>query len=173
MRQVRAGAVLFVLWAFQVSVFAHLRPFGVSPDLLLVAALVGGLIAGSDFGARHGFVAGLLLDLVTAGPLGLAAGIYGFVAHGIGGFARTVDSDDPRVLPILIGVSAFLATSAYGLGLGVLGSEQFVNGRLLRVGFLVSVYSVVLAIPVRTLVGWALSDRRAGARGEATQGVVN
>ena len=65
MRRLKSAAALFVLWAFQVSLFAHLRPFGVAPDLLLVAALVGGLVAGPHFGARHGFIAGLLLDLVT------------------------------------------------------------------------------------------------------------
>lgn len=173
MRRVKSGAALFVLWAFQVSLFAHLRPFGVAPDLLLVAALVGGLVAGPHFGARHGFIAGLLLDLVTTGPLGLAAGIYGFFAHGIGEAARTVDSDDPRVLPILIGVSAFLATLVYGLGLGVLGSEQFVDFRLVRVAVLVAIYSVALAIPVRALLGWALLERHIGARGEAPQTVVN
>lgn len=173
MRRVKAGAALFVLWAFQVSVFAHLRPFGVAPDLLLVAALVGGLVAGPEFGARHGFIAGLLLDLVTTGPFGLGAGVYGLFAHGIGSVARTVDSEDPRVLPILIGLSAFLATIVYGLGLGVLGSEQFVDSRLLRVGLLVALYSVVLAIPVRALLGWALIDRHVGARGEAPASVVN
>lgn len=173
MKYVKVGLMLFALWAFQVSIFAHLRPFGIAPDLLLVAALVGGLVGGPDFGARHGFVAGLLLDLVTPGPLGLAAGIYGFAAYGIGSMSRTVDSDDPRVLPILIGGSAFLATAVSGLGLGVLGSEQFVNGRLWVVAALVGVYSVVLAIPVRALIAWAVVDDRDGARGEAPQSVVN
>lgn len=173
MTRVRIGLSLFVLWAFQVSLFAHLRPFGVSPDLLLVGALVGGLVAGPEFGARHGFLAGLLLDLVTPGPLGLAAAIYAFAAHAIGGTARAVDSDDPRVMPIIIGFFAFLAVAAYGLGLGVLGSEQFVEMRLLWVALLVAVYSVVLAIPVRGLIGWAIGLQRDGARTESAQGVLN
>ena len=173
MKRVRVAATLFVLWAIQVAVFAHLRPFGISPDILLVAALIGGIVGGPDFGAKHGFVAGLLLDLVMPGPLGLAAGVYGFVAHGIGSVSRTVDSDDPRVLPILIGFFAFVATVVYGLGLGVLGSEQFVNTRLLLVSAVVAVYSILLALPVRALMGWALADRQSGARAEPAQNVVN
>jgi len=167
------AAVLFALWAFQLSIFAHLRPFGVAPDLLLVAALVGGLVGGPDFGAKHGFAAGLLLDLVTPGPLGLAAGIYAFFAFALGSASKAVDSDDPRVLPVLIGGCAFLAMLVFGLGLGVLGSEQFVDRRLLWVGFMVAVYSVILAIPVRSMVSWAVVDPRDGARGEAPQSVVN
>ena len=173
MRRVKTGAVLFVLWAFQVAVFAHLRPFGVAPDLLLVAALVGGLVGGPEFGARHGFIAGLALDLVTPGPLGLAAGVYGIFADGIGGAARTVDSDDPRVLPVLMGAAAFLATLVFGLALGVLGSEEFVEFRLLQKAALVALYSVLLSIPVRGLIAWAVIDPRDGARGEAPQSVVN
>ena len=173
MRRVRNAAALFVLWAFQVSLFAHLRPFGIAPDILLVGALIGGLLGGPDFGAKHGFVAGLLLDLVMPGPFGLAAGVYGFMAHGIGSLSRTVDSDDPRVMPILIGFFAFVSVAVYGLGLGVLGSEQFVELRLLVVAGVVAGYSVLLAIPVRGLLGWALSDPRTGARADVAQNVVN
>ena len=173
MRRVRIAVALFVLWAIQVSLFAHLRPFGIGPDILLVGALIGGIVGGPDFGAKHGFVAGLLLDLVIPGPFGLAAGVYGFMAHGIGSISRTVDSDDPRVLQILIGFFAFVATAVYGLALGVLGSEQFVEVRLLIVAGVVALYSVLLALPVRSLLGWALADRYSGARAEPAQNVVN
>lgn len=165
-------AVLLVLWTFQVSLFAHLRPFGVGADLLLVGALVGGVAGGGKFGARNGFAAGLLLDLVVPGPFGLAAGVYGTFGYLTGGFSRTVDSDDPRVMPTLIGLSAFFATLSYGFGLGVLGSEQFVEWGLLWKSIAVATYSVPLALAVRALYGWALLDPTA-PRTEATRSMVN
>ena len=174
MSRLRVAVVLFVLWVVQVSLFAHLRPFGVSPDLLLVAAVVGGVVGDSVFGVRHGFLAGLLLDLIVPGPLGLAAGLYGLLGYTAGLFSRSVDSDDPRVLPILIGASAFLATVGYGLGLGILGSEQFVEWRLLWVALVVSGTSVLLALPVRTAYTWAQGGQAAqAARTEGAAGVVN
>ncbi len=174
MNRAKTAAVLFVLWVLQVSLFAHLRPFGVSPDLLLVGALVGGIVGGSEFGVRHGFFAGLLLDLVVPGPLGLGAGLYGLLGYTTGLFSRSVDSDDPRVLPILIGASAFVATLAYGLSLGILGSEQFVEWRLLWVALAVAFSSVLLALPVRAAYGWAQrSQPSSSARTEAPAGVVN
>lgn len=173
MRRAKAGAALFLLLALQVSIFAHLRPFGVAPDVLLVAALVGGIAGGGDFGARHGFAAGLLLDLVVPGPFGLSAGVYGVMGYGTGLFSRSFDSQDPRVVPILSGLTSFVAMIVYGFGLGVLGSEQFVEWRLIWVAFAVSVYSVALVFPVQILYRWVLKTDGASPRSEPARGVVN
>lgn len=173
MTRLKTIAVLFVIWALQVSLFAHLRPFGVAVDVMLVAALVGGVAGGGNYGARNGFAAGLLLDLVIPGPFGLAAGIYGTFGYLAGQFSRTVDSDDPRVMPTLIGLSAFLATLAYGFSLGVLGSEQFVEWGLAWKSFAVAVYSVPLALFVRALYAWALADPTSSPRNEPARSVVN
>ena len=174
MMRVKGAAALFLLLALQVSIFAHFRPFGVAPDVLLVAAVAGAMAGGPDYGARHGFAAGLLLDLVVPGPFGLAAGVYGTIGYATGFLARSVDSQDPRVIPILSGMMSFLATVVYGFGLGVLGSEQFVEWRLVWVAFAVSVYAVVLIFPVQYLYGWATRvDPAVAARTEAPRGVVN
>lgn len=173
MRRFKAGVALFVLLALQVSIFAQLRPFDVAPDVLLVAAIVGGIVGGGDFGARHGFAAGLLLDLVVPGPFGLAAGVYGTMGYATGLFARSVDSQDPRVVPILTALTAFVATVVYGFGLGVLGSEQFVEWRLLWVAFAVSMYSVLLVFPVNVLYRWVMVDDRTAARSDSARSVVN
>lgn len=173
MTRLKTAAALFLLWALQVSVFAHLRPFGVAPDILLVAALVGGIAGGGDYGARNGFAAGLLLDLVVPGPFGLAAGIFGTFGYMTGQFSRTIDSEDPRVMPALIGLSAFFATLGYGLGLGVLGSEQFVTWGLVGTAIAVAVYSIPLALLVRSLYGWVLADPNAAPRTEPARNMVN
>ncbi len=173
MRRLKAGVALFLLLSLQVSIFAHLRPFDVAPDVLLVAAIVGGLVGGGDFGARHGFVAGLLLDLVVPGPFGLAAGVYGTVGYATGLFSRSFDSQDPRVVPVLTGLASFVAMIVYGFGLGVLGSEQFVEWHLVWVAFAVSVYSVILVFPVQTLYGWVMADDGTAARTDSARSVVN
>ncbi|MFT7474194.1 MAG: rod shape-determining protein MreD [Verrucomicrobiales bacterium] len=173
MKRLKTFAVLVVLLALQVSIFAHLRPFGVSPDLLMVAALVGGIVGGGDYGARNGFAAGLLLDLVVPGPFGLAAGVYATFGYTTGIFAQSVDSEDPRVLPTLMGLAGFLATVVYGLALGVLGSEQFVEWRLVWVAIAVSFWAVVFTLPVRAAYGWAVTDARSAPRTDATRSVVN
>lgn len=172
-KRLKALAVLFLLLVLQVSLFAHLRPFGVAPDALLVAALIGGIVGGPRFGARNGFAAGLLLDLVIPGAFGLAAGVYATFGYGIGFVSRSIDSEDPRVLPFLIALTAFLATGAYGLGLGVLGSEQFVEWRLAGIASGVSVFAVLLAIPIRNAYRWVLRDPLAVARNEPARVVVN
>jgi len=172
MIRLKTLAIVFVLWILQVSLFAQLRPFGVAPDLLLVAALIGGIVGGGRFGARNGFFAGLLLDLVVPGPFGLAAGVYGAFGYLTGQFSRTVDSDDPRVMPTLIGLSAFFATLAYGFGLGVLGSEQFVEWGLLWKSIAVAIFAVPLSLLVRAMYGWALASPTA-PRTEPARSVVN
>ena len=171
-RRVRSLILIFLMLTLQVSLFAHIRPFGIAPDLLLTAALVGGTLGGADYGARNGFVAGLALDLVVPGAFGLAAGIYGAFGFGVGSVARNLDPDDPRVLPALVGLGAFLATGAYGLALGVLGSEQFVTQGLIGTALGVSVGSVLLAGLFRRGYSWVFRQADL-ARGERGQAVVH
>ena len=172
-RRFRTVVLLFVLIILQVSLFAHFRPFGIAPDALLVAALVGGMVGGPDYGARNGFAAGLLLDLVIPGAFGLAAGVYAMFGYGIGFIARAIDSDDPRALPVLVAMMSFLATGAYGLALGVLGSEQFVEWGLVWTALGVSVFSMLLAVPIRNGYRWVVGDRLEVARNEQARAVVN
>ena len=172
-KRLKTLALLVLLLCLQVSLFAHLRPFGVAPDALLVAAIVGGILGGPDYGVRNGFAAGLLLDLVVPGAFGLAAGVYGVFGYGVGFIARALDSEDPRVLPVLVAMTSFLATGTYGLALGVLGSEQFVEWGLVATAIGVSVFSVVLTVPVRNGYRWVLASRNSAARTEAGHAVVN
>ncbi len=172
-RRLKTLALLVLFLAVQVSLFAHIRPFGVAPDVLVTAALVGGIVGGPDFGAKNGFAAGLIFDLVLPGAFGLAAGVYGVFGYGVALIAQSLDPEDPRVLFTLVGVFSFLATSAYGLGLGVLGSEQFVTWRLLGVSYGVAIFSTMMAGMVRVGYAWALADPLAGPRTEPARAVVN
>ncbi len=169
----RTAIVLFVMLAAQVSVFVHLRPFGVAPDVLLVGAIIGGLVGGDEFGARNGFVAGLLFDLVLAGPFGLAAGVYGVAGYASGLLGQAVDSEDPRVVPVGVFVLSLLGTMGYAFGLGVLGAGGLIGRSVLWVAVMVAIWAVLLMFPVRAGYGWVAAADRSFATGEPTRNVVN
>ena len=173
MSRLRAAVVLFGLFVLHITLFAHLRPFGVAPDVLMLAAVVGGKIGGYRFGARHGFWAGLLYDLMTPGPFGLAAGVYGTMGYGAGLVAEAFDPQDPRVGPAIAGVFSFLGVSLYGLGLGILGAEQFVEWRLVGVATVVAVVNAALTLAVRPAYRWVAAGVRSPARPESASTVVN
>ena len=172
MSRLQSSAVVLLLFVLHITLFAHFRPFGIAPNVLLLGALVGGLVGDDDFGGRNGFACGLLVDLMSPGPFGLAAGIYGALGYGAGVVAQAFDPQDLRVGPLIAGVGTFLGVVAYGLGLAVLGTEQFVEWRLALVALLAAGYNVVFFLPVRAAYGWAMSPDRS-LRSEAPRSVVN
>ncbi len=173
MSRTRSALVLVVLLVLHVTVFAHLRPFGVAPDVLLLGAIMGGALGGPNYGGRHGFICGLLVDLMAPGPFGLAAGIYGAIGHGTGLFSQAIDSQDPRVGPLTAGIGSVLGICGYGAGLAVLGTEQYVSLGLLRVAFIVAVVNVLLSYFVQQAYAWVAAASSTYSRPAAAQSVVN
>ena len=173
MSRARTTAAVLLLFLLQVTVFANIRPFGVTPNVMLLGALAGAMVGSVDYGAKHGFVCGLLVDLMSPGPFGLAAGVYGAVGHGVGVFSQTFDSQDLRVGPITTLVGSFIGTVGYGLGLGVLGQEQFVEWRLVYVAGLVALYNLMMFVPVQRLYLWVASAESSYVRTTAADSVVN
>ena len=173
MSRSRAALVVFGLFVLHITLFAHLRPFGVAPDVMLLGAIMGGAMGGSNFGGRHGFICGLLVDLMAPGPFGLAAGVYGAIGHGAGLFSQAVDSQDPRVGPLTAAIGSLLGVCGYGAGLAVLGTEQYVSLGLLRVAFVVAVINVVLSFLVQQAYAWIAAGSSTYARSAPAQSVVN
>ncbi|MHB8051057.1 MAG: rod shape-determining protein MreD, partial [Coriobacteriia bacterium] len=64
-----AGALLGAL-VLQVMIAPHIALFGVTPNLLLLVVITLAFVEGSSEGATVGFIAGLLMDLLSTGPIG-------------------------------------------------------------------------------------------------------
>ena len=72
-----------IVLALQSTLFAELRPAGISLQVVLALAAAAGAAGGPQKGALAGFVLGLLFDLHVGTPLGsssISMGIGGFVA---------------------------------------------------------------------------------------------
>jgi rod shape-determining protein MreD len=155
-----AGLVVFIV-IVQVTVFPHLRLFGVVPDLGLLLALAVGYQEGPELGAIVGFAAGFGFDLFLETPLGLDALTYALVGYTIGvlesGLFRS-----PRWMPSFLGVAGGLAGGLLFIGIGVLVGLDAVKGTqgLVTISY-AALYDAILAPFVFFLVRWVLgSDDR-------------
>jgi rod shape-determining protein MreD len=146
-------ALLVVLLALlQVTVFTHLRVFGVVPDVGLVLAVAVAYRFGPEAGAITGFAAGLAYDLFLETPFGLSALAYALAAYWVGilhaGMMRS-----PRGIPIVLGAWAGLVGGALFIGIGgLVGVEGMWTTRAVVVVLIAAVYDAVIALFVFFLV---------------------
>jgi rod shape-determining protein MreD len=164
MRTVRVLLLVVVIVIVQVTVFPHLRLFGVVPDLGLLVAIAVGYQEGPEAGALVGFVAGLGYDLFLETPLGLSALAYALVGYGVGIIESSL-LRSPRWLPSLLGFLGGLVGGLLIITIGVLVGLDGVKGAHgVETVLLAALYDALLAPFVFFLVRKVLGtpDRVAG-----------
>lgn len=147
---IRSGLVLFSVFVLQVGLLDGFRIAGRAPEPLLVLAVAGGLVGGSQQGLRFGFAAGLLYDLIAGTPLGLAAFAYALVAAAAGLLAGYTVRMWWLVPPFVA-----LGLSVYVFAGEVVGQDHLFDDRYMVTLGVVELGSVVLAAPTLRLVRWA------------------
>lgn len=155
----RLAIVLVVATILQASVLSHLRIAGVAPDLLLVVAIAGGLVAGETRGALGGFFAGLAIDLITWGrPFGLVVLVYTLVGWGCGR-VRTATAFESRLADAMVAAAAsVLAAAAYVVGVNVFGDGGSLAGDFAAVAVVTAVWSSLLVLPLTVVARWVWGD---------------
>ena len=155
MTAARSAVVLFFVLVFQTSLLADLTPFGVRADIVLLFAIAAGITGGPDRGAVAGFAAGLGFDLLVVGtPVGLYA-----LAYCLTGYAVGTMQDGILRASWWIPVASAIGASVVGVTLfafigTVLGQDDFVNGRLLRVAIVVALVNGALVLPALRVARW-------------------
>ncbi|MHB1444108.1 MAG: rod shape-determining protein MreD [Acidimicrobiales bacterium] len=160
----RVILVLFVALVLQLTLGASIRIFGVHPDLMLLVAVSGGLVAGDERGAMVGFIAGLMADLFLQGPFGLSAMSFTITGFAAGLFSGTIlRASRPMVL-----ASAAVASAAgellYALLGAGLGQSQMVSDRLGPILGVVAGLNGISALLVVPVLRWAIFPAAGGAR---------
>ncbi|MGB0908799.1 MAG: rod shape-determining protein MreD [Nitrospirales bacterium] len=74
-------SLLFLLVPIQVTVLNHVSPWGIRPDLCLVATCLMGFLGGKNKGIGLGLGLGFIQDLFSGG-----AGIVNLLSKGLSGF---------------------------------------------------------------------------------------
>ena len=146
------------------QVLPDVRVAGVHPDLMLLVAVAGGIVAGPSAGAVLGFAVGLLTDLLfLETPLGLSAMVFCLVGYGVGLLQAGVLRSS-WWLPVVTALVACAAGEALFALMGALfGERQLVTGRLPLVAGVVGLLDAMLAVVVVPLVRGAFRNPRARA----------
>lgn len=164
----RAFAVIFVAALLQVVLVSSLVVAGGAPDLLLVVVVALGLLRGSVPGAALGFIAGLVVDLVTLGTLGVTSLILTLAGFWAGRYSETTGRDRRLAPVIAVGTITVLA-GAFGYVLHYLLDEEVAAGHALVTALLPAfLLNVALALPVHALVRRIVGE---GQRTEVAQEV--
>ena len=150
----RTALVLVTTLLLQVAVTPWLTVLGVQADLLLIVALAAGLAGGPERGARVGFVAGILWDLVVAGPFGLSALTYCLAGYFVGSAQRSVVGPTwwaPIPSAGLAGALAVLFYAAVGV---VLGNRGWVDRDTMVIAVVVGFTAALLVLPAIRILSW-------------------
>ena len=152
--------LVFVVMAvlIQTTLFRTVRPFGVSPDLVLLTVIASARWMQPEPAVLLGFTGGLLIDLFGIAPLGLQALAFTLVAYITVRTRDRFDYSAPSTgaaigLLSLVGVM-LVAVVGTLFGEGTLGSPG-----ILKAFMLIPVYNVILGLVVLPMVGSYLGTR--------------
>ncbi|MDY0341337.1 MAG: rod shape-determining protein MreD [Coriobacteriia bacterium] len=140
-----AGALLgaFIL---QVMIAPHMAIIGVTPNLLLLVVITLAFVEGSSAGATVGFIAGILMDLLSSGPIGAWALVMSVTGYLSGSLTRNLFAEG-WLAPVTVGVvTALVADFAYLVVVTVIGVGPAFWPALGRLVLPRAVYNAVLVM---------------------------
>lgn len=158
-------ALLAVLIAIviQTTVFApgRIQPLGVAPALVTLVLIAVAPEVESEYLLLIGFTAGILMDLIGSGTLGLWAMTLTAVAYATSRLKRRFSDGPAYVIGIVFGLT--VASQLLYVLLGTL----FGQGTLDEPGvfwkiLLPGVWNLILAVPVFWVLGKAFKTQRSG-----------
>jgi rod shape-determining protein MreD len=144
--RITALAVVLVIAALlETTVFAALAVGGHTPSLVTLTVVAVALTDGSESGGIYGFVAGLLVDLLGGGLVGLYALVLLLIGFGVGGM-RVFLAAPPFAVHLVVGGLAAAASSLlYGLLLYLLDPADLTLAALAEGAAITALYSAALA----------------------------
>lgn len=108
--RIRAGAVaatllILSLGLLQTSVFPYFAIAGIRPSLVLMAAITLATVSNDSRALYWGFLGGLLIDLLSAAPVGANTLLFPLLVYIIGGQGRRFDRANV-LFSVVAGVAA-------------------------------------------------------------------
>jgi rod shape-determining protein MreD len=149
--------VLLLFLVLHLTVLDHLRLFGVSPDAMLLLAVVAGIVGGPRAGALMGFAAGITLDLFLETPMGLSALVFCLVGYAVGNIQGGVLRASWWIPVITTLVASAAGELLYAVVATVVGQPNLVTTHLLVVAAVVGLLNAAAAPFALRIVRWSVA----------------
>lgn len=139
------GALVAAL-ILQVALAPHMAIGNVVPNFLVLVVITLSFVEGPSAGAAVGFAAGLLLDLLSTGPVGAWALVLSATGYAAGLLQENLFAEG-WLAPVTVAViAALISDFAYLLVLTILGVGPSFWDSLLRAVLPRAVYNAVLVL---------------------------
>lgn len=163
-------AILVVMAAFlQATVFSSLNMLEGTPDVLLLVLLGVALMRGAIVGTIAGFGAGLLLDVLQLGTMGVLALLLALAGYWAGRYGETTGRGRAHApLASVFAITVLVALGGYALHF-VLGEQ--VDARWVLIDTLLPSLglNLILAVPVFAVCRRFLGEGPEGSRVQEVQ----
>ncbi|MCL2819101.1 MAG: rod shape-determining protein MreD [Actinomycetia bacterium] len=159
MRTFLVNVVAFIIAVIlQVTIAPYIAIGGVSPNFLMITVIVMALVEGPNTGTVLGFVAGLLFDLLGAGPVGpmaLVLSIAGYIA----GLVHENLFAEGWLLPVgIIALATFTSEILYMIVILFLGTQTSLASAFMGIVLPSTLYNAVCATIICPILTRVLSD---------------
>lgn len=151
----RVPILLVTVAILQISVVAQLRIGTVTPDLMLLFAVIAGTMLGPSRGAIVAFAFGLTIDLLVHTPFGLTALCFTLVAYGLAQIQTGLLRGGMLIPALTTFFASASAITLWALLAAVFGDTHLLSYRLLSVMAVVGTVNAFLAPVARRLMHWA------------------
>jgi rod shape-determining protein MreD len=150
----RTAIVLVLALLLQVAVLPWLTIGGAQIDVMVLVGIAAGLTGGPERGARVGFMAGLLWDLVVSGPFGLSALAYCLAGYFVGSAQRSVVGPTWWAPIPGAALAAGGATAFYAVIGAALGNRGWIETGTITTVLVVAFGAALLVLPAMRILAW-------------------
>lgn len=148
----RIAAIVFAGVLLQLAFFSQIPVLGSVAYVVPVVVIALGLLGGAVTGAVCGFAAGLLIDVMIGGTLGVASLSLIIAGYLAGRWREGYDIVSSLVPPLLAGGLTGVAVAAYGAMELTLGIDAQVSAMVAREIIVQALLGALLAVPLFPLI---------------------
>ena len=153
-------ALLFVVMAvlLQTTLFKTVRPFGVSPDLVLLTVIACARWIDPEPAVLLGFTGGVAIDMFGNAPLGLTGLAFTLVAYVTVRTRDRFDFSAPST-GIAIGLLSLLGVVVIAVVGTLFGQGTLGGAGILKTFMLLPIYNIVIGLAVLPMIASYLGTR--------------
>jgi rod shape-determining protein MreD len=141
------GLLLVTAVLIDTVMLSGLSIAGVTPSIVVLTVVAVGLTDGAESGTRYGFAAGLLVDLLSGGLVGLSALVLLLVGFGSGVVRPFLTSSTLLTQVVAAAIGGAFAVFGYGV-LSLLFGPEGQSGGAVLVGSVVAAGMSALLAPL-------------------------